>query len=412
MKPKTKEQEKTRNSVNLLYFNKNENKTINKKKIIGVCILIVIICLIIVAYAVYASNENFRNYVDMNILHKEISENNLKSIELEDYDNSNIFAYSKYIAILKDNSLKTYNASGKEESESKIEISNPIMNMSEKFLIIAEQNESKAYLLEDNTIKWAKDSKAIEGSISRVCVNSSGYSAVILKGTAYKSVVVLYDETGNEVFKTYISSSIAVDISISEDNKFLSIAEVNISGTLIQSDIKVVSIAKAKENPKEAIVYTYNAPVNSLILDIKYQNKNNLVCEYDNEIHVIKNNDDTKLTDIDTQQEKITFYSIKLYNNVVKSVEENAGLLSTNTTIKIINSSTQKENTYKFDGVIKELYCYGNKIALNLGSEIHFIESNGWLIKKYVSNQEIRKIVMSDYLAGIVYRNKIEIIKF
>lgn len=412
MKPKTKEQEKTRNSVNLLYFNKNENKTINKKKIIGVCILIVIICLIIVAYAVYASNENFRNYVDMNILHKEISENNLKSIELEDYDNSNIFAYSKYIAILKDNSLKTYNASGKEESESKIEISNPIMDMSEKFLIIAEQNESKAYLLEDNTIKWAKDSKAIEGNISRVCVNSSGYSAVILKGTAYKSVVVLYDETGNEVFKTYISSSIAVDISISEDNKFLSIAEVNISGTLIQSDIKVVSIAKAKENPKEAIVYTYNAPVNSLILDIKYQNKNNLVCEYDNGIHVIKNNDDTKLTDIDTQQEKITFYSIKLYNNVVKSVEENAGLLSTNTTIKIINSSTQKENTYKFDGVIKELYCCGNKIALNLGAEIHFIESNGWLIKKYVSNQEIRKIVMSDYLAGIVYRNKIEIIKF
>ena len=79
MKPKTKEQEKTRNSVNLLYFNKNENKTINKKKIIGVCILIVIICFIIVAYAVYASNENFRNYVDMNILHKEISENNLKT---------------------------------------------------------------------------------------------------------------------------------------------------------------------------------------------------------------------------------------------------------------------------------------------------------------------------------------------
>lgn len=412
MKPKTKEQEKTRNSVNLLYFNKNENKTINKKKIIGVCILIVIICLIIVAYAVYASNENFRNYVDMNILHKEISENNLKSIELEDYDNSNIFAYSKYIAILKDNSLKTYNSSGKEEAESKIEISNPIMDMDGKFLMIAEQNESKAYLLEDNTIKWAKDSKSIEGNISRVCVNSSGYSAVILKGTAYKSVVVLYDENGNELFKTYISSSIAVDISISEDNKFLSIAEVNISGTLIQSDIKVVSIAKAKENPKEAIVYTYNAPVNSLILDIKYQNKTNLVCEYDNGIHVIKNNEDTKLTEIDTQQEKITFYSIELYNNAVKSVEESAGLLSTNTTIKIINSSTQKENTYKFEGVIKELYCYGNKIALNLGSEIHFIESNGWLIKKYVSNQEIRKIVMSDDLAGIVYRNKIEIIKF
>ena len=57
-------------------------------------------------------------------------------------------------------------------------------------------------------------------------------------------------------------------------------------------------------------MYTYNAPLNSLVLNIKYQNKNKLVCEYDNEIHVIKDNVDTKLTDINTDQEKITYYSI------------------------------------------------------------------------------------------------------
>ena len=68
-------------------------------------------------------------------------------------------------------------------------------------------------------------------------------------------------------------------------------------------------------------------------------------------------------------------------------------------------------NAYKFDGVVKELYCSNNKIALNLGSEVHFIDSNGWLIKKYSSAKEIRKIVITDDIAGIVYRDKIEIIK-
>ena len=135
------------------------------------------------------------------------------------------------------------------------------------------------------------------------------------------------------------------------------------------------------------------------------------MCEYDNEIHVIKDNVDTKLTDINTDQEKITYYSIELDNNIVKNAEENASLYTTNTAIKIINSKTQNENTYKFEGVIKEMYCCGSKIALNLGSEIHFVDTNGWLIKKYTSNQEVRKIVISNEVAGIIYRNKIELIK-
>ena len=408
MKPKTKDSGDSKKDINLLYFNQDEVKTINKKKIIGVGILLVIICLILVIYLVYAANENFRAFMDANILNKSIEQDNLKSITLENYDNSNISAYSKYIAILKDNTLTTYNSSGKIEAENNIQITNPITTSNGKYLIIAEQDSSKIYLLKDNNIRWEK---TLEGNISRISVNSSGYSTIILKGTAYKSVVLLLDDSGNEMFKYYMSSTIAVDASISEDNKYVGIAEVNTSGTLIQSNIKILSIAKAKENPTEAIVYTYNAPLNSLVLNIKYQNKNKLVCEYDNEIHVIKDNVDTKLTDINTDQEKITYYSIELDNNIVKNVEENASLFATNTAIKIINSTTQKENTYKFEGVIKEMYCCGSKIALNLGSEIHFVDTNGWLIKKYTSNQEVRKIVISNEVAGIIYRNKIELIK-
>lgn len=409
MKPKIQNQKKNDKDINLLYFDKNENKTINKKRLIGFIILAILILLIVILYVVYAANEDFRGYLDEHVLNKNIEENTLKTIEIEDYDKSNIFAFSKYIAILKNNTLETYNSSGKKEAENKIEISNPISYSNGKFLIIAEQNSSKAYLLADNTIKWEKD---LEGNITRVSVNSNGYSSIILSGTAYKSVVILFDDSGNELFRTYLSSTVAVDTSISDDNKYLSIAEVNTSGTLIQSNIKVISVEKAKLEPSEAIIYTYNAPSNRLILNIKYQNKTKLVCAYDNEVHVIKDNQDFKIADIDTKKEKVTFSSIELNNYIVKNIEENAGLFNTTTIVKIINSTSQKENTYKFEGVIKEIYCSNDKIALNLGTEIHFVDTNGWLIKKYTSGKEIRKIVMTDNLAGIVYRNKIEIVKF
>lgn len=393
----------------ILYFDKKETKTINKKRLIGFIILFILLLSIIILYIVYAENENFRNYLDENVLRKDIEGNNLKSITIEDYDKSNIFAFSNYIAILKNNTLEIYSSSAKREADIRVEISNPITYNNGKYLLLAEQNSSKAYLIADNVIKWEKD---LEGNISRVCVNENGYSSIILSGTAYKSVIILLDDKGNELFRTYLSSTIAIDASISNDNKYLSFAEINTSGTMIQSNIKTISIEKAKEKPTESIIYTYNAPSNSLILNIKYQNNSRLICMYDDSIHVIKDNTDKKITDINTKDEKITFSSIELNNFAVKNIEENEGLLKTMTTVKIINTTSQKESTYKFEGVTKELYCSGNKVALNLGSEVHFIDTNGWLIKKYTSSKEIRGLALTNDIAGIIYRDKIEILKF
>ena len=65
---------------------------------------------------------------------------------------------------------------------------------------------------------------------------------------------------------------------------------------------------------------------------------------------------------------------------------------------------------YTASSVTKELYTYGNIIAINLGTEVEFISTDGWLVKRYVANQEITNIVVSDSIAGIIYRDKIEII--
>lgn len=389
---------------NIIYFNKNEHRTFNKKRIAGLIILLVIIVIFIVGYILYATNEEFRTFMDMNVLRKEITENNLNSIVLEDYDKSNIYAYSNKIAVLKDNKLSLYTASGRQEGQLEVQISTPITYSNGRYFMIAQQDSSKAYLIRDNEIVWEKD---LEGNISRVSVNSAGYSSIILTGTAYKTVIVVFDNQGNELFK-YMSSTITVDSAISEDNQYLSFAEVNISGTFVQSNIKTLSIEKAKTSPNEANVFTYNADSNSLILNIKYQNNNKLVCMYDDSVHVIKNNEDTKVADINSSG--MTFYSIELNNHLVGAVESTSGLLDTQTSVQIINMDNQNQSTYNFNGVTKELYSYGNKIALNLGSEVHFIETNGWLIKKYTSSQEIRKIVITDEIAGIVYRDKIEIV--
>ena len=49
-------------------------------------------------------------------------------------------------------------------------------------------------------------------------------------------------------------------------------------------------------------------------------------------------------------------------------------------------------------------------IAVNLGTEVEFINNNGWLVKRYKSNQEVQQIVVSEQIAGIVSNNKVKII--
>ena len=115
--------------------------------------------------------------------------------------------YDKYIAVLNKKTLYTYNSSGQNVAENDINISSPIFANKNKFLAIAENNGSKLYLMSGTNIVWQN---TLEGKISKISINKNGYVSVIVSGTSYKSVIILMDPKGKELFKTYLSSNIAI----------------------------------------------------------------------------------------------------------------------------------------------------------------------------------------------------------
>lgn len=381
-------------------------KKINKKRITITAIVSIFILVLIIIIAVYMGNKEFRQFVDKYILMKNVIENNLPTIEINENESNYIYAYDKYISIFSKNTLTGYNKSGKKEYELNLEITTPIIDTNNKFLLIGEKNKQKLYLISGSELIWEKD---LEGNISRISVNKNGYISVILSGTSHKSVIQTFDSTGKELFKTYLSNSIAVDSEISFDNKYLSFAEVSTNGTIAKTIIKTISIQKAKENPSESIIYMVEAPNNSIALNLKYQDGNKLVCMYDDSIHIIQNENSTEILKLNEDNKKINFSEIEL-NNYVMRVIEKSSILNTESSVEIINVQNNRTNIYTIDSSVREIYTYDGNIALNVGSEVHFIGTNGWLNKKYTSSQEVRNIVMNKSFAGIVYRNKIEII--
>ena len=90
--------------------------------------------------------------------------------------------------------------------------------------------------------------------------------------------------------------------------------------------------------------------------------------------------------------------------------EKSSGLFTADSVVNIINPENKNTSTYTADSVTKEIYTNTNIIGLNLGTEIEFINTNGWLVKRYIGKQEITQVTLSNSIAGIVYRDRVEII--
>ena len=389
------------------YFAEEEKvkeKKLNKKKIAIIIVILVVLLLAIASVVVYNVNNEAKEWIDKNIFKKEVFQNTATSIQLED-DNVNIYAFNKYIGILNKNNFKIYNSFASQEKELNIDISTPIFASSNRYLAIAEKQGQKLYAIEDKDIKWET---SVSGNIYQVHTNKNGYIAAVLTDTTYKTVVSVYNNEGKNIFNTYVSSTSTIDVSISNDNKYVAIAEVDTSGTMVQSRVKIISVEKAQKEAENSIIKTQYFEKNKLITNIKYQDKNKLICMFPDSIHIIEDENDNIITD--NSDKKITFCSIDLENNIAVIEEQSTGLFTANSILNIINTNNKNSISYTSSEVTKDIYTYENMVALNLGSEIDFINTSGWLCKKYIANQEITNIVISNSIAGIIYRDKIEII--
>lgn len=68
-------------------------------KIAILALVIIILLAIITCIIIYYNNINFRQWCDENILRKEITEAKTKSIDLEGDDNTQVYAYEKYLCV-------------------------------------------------------------------------------------------------------------------------------------------------------------------------------------------------------------------------------------------------------------------------------------------------------------------------
>lgn len=286
-----------------------------------------------------------------------------------------------------------------------VNISKPVASFCGKYLIIAEQSGSKIYLISGTSILWQKD---VEGKISRVNVNKNGYVSVIITNTTYKSVVVSYNQTGKELFKIFLSHTYAICSDISNNNKYLAIGEVDYSGTIIKSNVRIYSISLAQNDPRKAEINKYESASGEIVSNIKYQDKDYAICMFNKYIQKVGTDDNDRVLEFDNNS---LFVDINLKDAVAVVKKQSSGLFSYEYEISIKSTTGAGESLYILDSSVpKEILISGNIIGIDVGTEVRIVNSKGILLKKYKSKQEIKGLVIGEGIAGIIYKDKIELI--
>ena len=286
-----------------------ENKKSKKslKRIIIALILIFVVFLV----AGYVTSEETRNFINKNLLGKKLDEETIKKIEINTDENPKIYAFSKYICLFSKNELKFYDASTNLVNTLDVQMSNPIIKSSGKYLIMAEESGKSICLINDTNLAWKNE---VEGNITNINVNKNGYVSVVVTNNTYKSIIYTYNREGVQLFKSYRSTTLVVGTDISKDNKYLVFGEIDYSGINSKSKINIVSIEKAIKEPNNSIEKEYEAEQGKIIAKLKFSSNNDVIVMYnDNIIKYTKENQEEILK----INEDIIFAEIGLNGNII-----------------------------------------------------------------------------------------------
>lgn len=374
-------------------------KKTKAKRITIIVLILVIVAFLVTTIALYFANLQVRTWMDEKIFRKTINDAKLPTIEIEDEKNSTIVAYGNNIAKYSNNVLTIYDSNANKKSEININVEKPEIVSNGNYLLIADQGQNDAYLIYRESLQWKKE---LDGKVSKISLNRNGAVAVALSETSYKTVIVMYDITGDEEFKTYLSTTIASDLAISDNGRYLSFIEVDTSGATLKSKVQTISVEKARANEENSMKVALEEQVNTLLVKLQYKN-DDLIILADNGVYTYDNNESKKVID---KSDDTTFSDNNLNGYVCFVKETKDG-----NELDIVNPfNVDKTIVYNLKDSAKSICTSRNVIAVNVGNEIDFIDRSGILIKKYTSLKNVKDVIVGENIAGIVYKDRVEIV--
>lgn len=325
-------------------------------------------------------------------------------IELGDYIDT--CGTSSNFFVVKSDAVEGYSETAKKSFEKSIDNKEIVVHTNADYCIIAEKGATNVTVFSGNEIVW--NTTISNASIMGAGINKNGYSAIIYSQTGYKSLIKVFSNTGVELFTNYLASTYALDVAISNDNKYLAIAEIDTNGINVESQIKIINIEEASESN----IKKYELDSDELITDIEYNESNDLVIMTDSNVKLLKDESLKKV--VDYAVDNVLFADISNRKNAIVVQNKKNGLFDENVQVCIYNFDLEKEpEIYELEDIPNGIKCMKNIIAIDTGAEIIFLNTSGNFVKKceYKGQLKDLKLFNDGNTAVLIFRDEADFIK-
>ena len=370
----------------------------NKKYII-LLLIIVCICFLLVGYFNYERIVSFFNDKEWEFVES------FATIKL---DNISQVEAGKKIVVLANNEINLYGNSSKSEYNEKIILTEILSNSCDDYMVIVQKDTNEICLFKESEIVWRNK---FSWNILNVSVNKNGYVTIIYSQSGRKSSIKIFKPNGEELSTTYLGSTYALDVELSNDNKTLYIAEIDTEGIKIKSNIKIIDVSNSETNIKMTpTAEVLLVGVDELITDIEYGASNKLLILKDSGISYVDS--EKKIINIgDFDVKNTLFVSVNNINTPIVVEKVSTGIFTNETNLKIYKNDETVE--VEIDRTPQNIDTMNNTIALNLGDEVIFFNTNGKVVKRYELENQLNsvKLYNKGAYAALVFRDRIELVK-
>ena len=283
-------------------------------------------------------------------------------------------------AIYNSQGLKKYNNKAEFEEEYYTSSYAPIMHKKGKYVALADTSSTEITVLKGNSVHY--EVKAPQ-NVKRISVNEKGYLTVLSGETGYKSVVLVYDNTGTEKYRWYSDESYAIDAKLSDNSKILAVASVRMEANRLNT---VVEQYKIKDENvlssiqlEELIPYAITFDGSSVVL---VGNK---------KAYTLSNTGKIK-NEYDYKGRTLECFDNENKNNIVLALSENMGISE----VVFLDKNLIEKGTNSCDFHITMLDENKGKVAVAGEGNVKVLKKNGKSLVEGEFSKDGSHIVLSN----------------
>lgn len=342
----------------------------DKKKILQFSVALLIALIIVIIAFPHILNAVFGNRIKDEII--TVATDVVSEIDVECIEGK--------FAIYNSQGLKIYNTKGEFDREHYKSAYAPIMHRDGDFTALSDTSSTEFTVLKGDNVRY--EAKAPQ-NIKSITVNKKGYTTIITGETGYKSLVIVYDNKGEEKYRWYSDESYAIDAKLDENSKTLAVVSVK-----MESNSLVTLVEQYKLNQEEVLSRTV---IEDIIPYSIAFNGSKIVLIGDKKAYCISRTGKIK-NEYDYKGRLLECFDMENINNISLALSEDTGA----TELVVLNSNLKEKGTQRCEYLVTMLDENNGKVIAAGEGSVKVITEKGRILAEGDLSKDGSFIVLSD----------------